>query len=252
MVETRNTTQVAAGVEARPRHAAHTPTPAARRRGDRPNTARIRVLIAVPQVMLRQALAAVLGSAPEVHLLGAVGSTREALRWALAARPDVTLLDEQLGRLDGFDVAALLRDEDRTLRLVTLADSEKHADSEDDDHTAPAARVSKGLGTDALLDTLRRVARGERPGYVADLNPTPLMTPEPHLEHLTEAERTLLEYLADGATNRELAELTGCGEKTVRNRLTLVYAKLGLRNRTQAALYAVRNGIVTLPRHGAA
>jgi DNA-binding NarL/FixJ family response regulator len=248
MVETRNTTQAGAGLEARPRPA-HAPALGARRRGDRVNTARIRVLIAVPQLMLRQALAAVLASAPDVQLLGAVGNTREALRWALASRPDVTLLDEQLGRLDGCDVTSLLHEEDRTLRLVTLADPGRDPATED---TAAAARLSKGQGTDALLDVLRRVARGERPGCVADPNPSPLMAPEPHQEHLTGAERTLLEYLADGATNRELADLTSCGEKTVRNRLTLLYAKLGLRNRTQAALYAVRTGIVTLPRRGGA
>ncbi len=250
MVETSNTLQTGARVEARPRAAGHAPTPSPLRRADRPTAARIRVLIAVPQLMLRQALAAVLEAAPEVQLLGAVGSTREALRWALAARPDVTLLDEQLDRLDGCNVASLLHDEDRMLRLVTLADPDKHPGREGDEGAAAAARVSKGQGTDALLDALRRVARGERPGHVPDLDPAPLRAPETHHEHLTEAERTLLEYLADGATNRELAKFTCCGEKTVRNRLTDLYAKLGLRNRTQAALYAVRTGIVTLPSRG--
>lgn len=207
--------------------------------------ATIRVLVAAPQLMLRQALAAVLASAPHVRVLPDVGSARDAVRNALALHPDVVLLDEHLRDHHGVPLADLLLEADPSLRLVALIDDDPDEErAAPDTPGAPAARLSKGLSTDELVAVVRRVAAGERPGDLHARRHLPLRRPELPGDGITGAERTVLALLADGATNRELADSLGCSEKTVRNRLSEIYGKLGLHNRTQAALYALRTGIV--------
>ncbi len=211
--------------------------------------ANVRVLLAIPELMLRQALAAVLTTSTDLRVIGDVGTGHEALRWALGARPDVTVLDEGLAPLEGFSVAAILRVENPSLRVVTLRNDGEPGRNDRGPDDDVAARVSKSLGIDALVNVLLRVAAGERPGDVPAARPSlPLRSPVIVCERLTPAERALLSVLADGANNHELACVLGCSEKTIRNRLSEIYAKLHLRNRTQAALYALRSGLARLER----
>lgn len=206
--------------------------------------AQVRVLLGAPQLMLRQALTAVLSGHPRLRVVGDVGSGKDALRWALEVRPDVTLLDEGLSRVDGVHAATILHLEAPQLSVVTLTDGGTDRSEADEDDVV-AARISKRLGTQALVDVLLRVAEGEHPGNVPALvRALPRRRPRvPGDDRLRASERALLELLAEGSDNRVLAERLGCTEKTVRNRLSDLYAKLNLRNRTQAALYAVRVGI---------
>lgn len=222
------------------------------RRNATTSTAQVRVLLGAPQLMLRQALIAVLGEQPRLRVVGDVGTGKDVLRWALEVRPDVTVLDERLDRVDGVHPAVALHQEDPSLAMVLLSD--EVPDPDDDELAgAVAARVSKCLSTQALVEVLLRAARGERPGDVP-LRPRAVAAPRPRRSHdgLKASERVLLELLVGGSDNRVLAERLGCSEKTVRNRLSDLYAKLHLRNRTQAALYAIRVGLVDPARIGQA
>jgi len=195
--------------------------------------------------MVRQALAAVLTSSPRLRIVGDVGSGKDALRWALGVHPDVTVLDALLSPVDGVHAATAIHEEDPGLKLVTLRDDEGDLGELDDGGSVAVARISKRVGTHALIEVLLRVADGEEPGDVPELAPEP---PAPLIASrapgLKESERALLELLVGGSDNRVLAERLGCSEKTVRNRLSDLYAKLHLHNRTQAALYAIRSGLV--------
>ncbi len=215
------------------------------RRGQVPATAQVRVLLGAPQLMMRQALSAVLGGHARMRVVGDVGSGKDALRWALEVRPDVTLLDSGLGPVDGVHAAFAIHAEDPGLSLVVLGDGYIDPKEGAALEAVTAARVSKRLSMQALVDVLVRVSQGERPG---DVPGGPVVAPPPVPEvagpGLKPSERVLLELLVDGSDNRVLAERLGCTEKTVRNRLSDLYAKLNLRNRTQAALYAIRIGLV--------
>lgn len=215
------------------------------RKGVRPAAGEVRVLVCTPQLMVRQALTAVLASSPRLRVVGDVGTGKDALRWSLEVRPDITLLDSLLSPLDGVHAATAIHAEDPGLKLVTLRDDDVDLGDLDDGGAAAAARVSKRLSTHALVDVLLRVADGEAPGDVPEVVPGP---PTPvaatTASGLKDSERVLLELLVGGSDNRVLAERLGCSEKTVRNRLSDLYAKLHLHNRTQAALYAVRSGLV--------
>jgi len=215
------------------------------RHGQAPATAQMRVLLGAPQLMMRQALTAVLGSHPRMRVVGDVGSGKDALRWALEVRPDITLLDSRLGAVDGVHAAFAIHAEDPGLKLVLLSDGSIDPADAAELETITAARVSKRLSMQTLVDVLVRVSQGERPG---DVSGGPVVMPPPVVAAagpgLKPSERVLLELLVDGSDNRVLAERLGCTEKTVRNRLSDLYAKLSLRNRTQAALYAIRTGLV--------
>ncbi|MEJ2289214.1 MAG: response regulator transcription factor [Deinococcales bacterium] len=212
------------------------------RKGSTPATPQVRVLLGAPQLMMRQALTAVLGTQRSLRIVGDVGSGKDALRWALEVRPDITVLDEALALVDGVHAAVAIHAEDPLLKLVLLTDGFAGSVDEAEMEAATAARVSKRLSTQALVDVLARVAAGERPGDVSDSVPRTLPRPaEGRLQGLKPSERALLELLVDGSDNRVLADRLGCTEKTVRNRLSDLYAKLHLRNRTQAALYAIRS-----------
>lgn len=221
--------------------------------GVAPASAQLRVLLGAPQLMLRQALTAVLGAHPRLRVVGDVGTGKDALRWALEVRPDVTVLDESLSPVDGAHAVAAIHAEDPLLKLVILTDEFVEASDDDAYQAVVSARVSKRLGTQALVEVLLRVAEGEHPGDVPVRAEPPAGTrPRANGIGLKASERVLLELLVDGSDNRVLAERLGCTEKTVRNRLSDLYAKLHLRNRTQAALYAIRSGIVDPTRTGEA
>ncbi|MEJ2667356.1 MAG: response regulator transcription factor [Deinococcales bacterium] len=207
--------------------------------------AQVRMLVGTPQLMVRQALTTVLAASPRLRVVGDVGSGKDALRWALEVRPDITLLDAALSPVDGVHAATAIHAEDPALRLVTLRDDDGDLGDVDDGGGVAAAQVSKRLGTSALIDVLLRVADGEEPGEVPERAPgaqVPAVTAA--ARGLKPAERALLELLVGGSDNRVLAERLGCSEKTIRNRLSDLYAKLHLHNRTQAALYAIRSGLV--------
>lgn len=207
----------------------------------------VRVLLCTPQLMVRQALTTVLSASPRLRVVGDVGNGRDALRWALEVRPDVILLDALLSPVDGVHAATAIHAEAPELRLVTLRDDEGILRDADDGGGVATARVSKCLGTQALVQVLLRVADGEEPGDVPELRREPRRaagSANANAPGLKASERVLLELLAGGGDNRLMAERLGCSEKTVRNRLSDLYAKLNLHNRTQAALYAIRSGIV--------
>ncbi len=203
----------------------------------------VRVLLCSPQLMMRQALTTVLSASSRLRVLGDVGSGKDALRWALEVRPDVTVLDAFLSPVDGVHAATAIHAEDPGLKLVTLCDDEGASDV-DDGGAVSAARISKKLCTRALVEVLVRVADGEVPGDVPARGPRALVPKvAAAMPGLRPSERVLLELLVVGSDNRAVAEQLGCSEKTVRNRLSDLYAKLHLHNRTQAALYALRHGL---------
>ncbi len=209
-----------------------------------PGTAQVRVLLGAPQRMMRQALTSALGGHARLRMVGDVGNGKDALRWALEVRPDITLLDQGLGTVDGVHAAFAIHSEDPALKLVLLSDGYVDPVEVAELEPVTAARVSKRLDMQALVDVLVRVAEGERPGTVPAAMvaaPPPMASPR---HGLKASEQVLLEFLVDGNDNRMMADRLGCTEKTVRNRLSDLYAKLNLHNRTQAALYAVRTGLV--------
>ncbi|MEH0935878.1 response regulator transcription factor [Micromonospora psammae] len=205
----------------------------------------IRVFLLDDHEVVRRGLADLLQSSGDIEVVGESGSASEAARRIPALRPDVAILDARLPDGNGIDVCRDIRAVDSSIKGLILT-------SYEDDEALFAAIMAGASGyvlkqirgTD-LVDAVRRVAAGQSlldPAITTRVlerirsgveQPRELMT-------LTEQERRILEYVAEGLTNREIAGKMFLAEKTVKNYVSSVLAKLGLERRTQAAVLATR------------
>ena len=192
--------------------------------------------------IVRRGLRELLELSGDIEVVGESGSALEAERRIPALRPDVCVLDARLPDGSGIDVARSVRSVDPTLRSLILT-------SYDDEQALRAAVLAGAAGyvlkdikgTD-LVTAIRRVAAGEQlisADIVARVRSSLGETVvDPRLRSLTPQERRILEHIAEGMTNRQIAEGMFLAEKTVKNYVTSILDKLGMDSRTQAAVYA--------------
>jgi two-component system, NarL family, response regulator LiaR len=212
---------------------------------------RIRVFAADDHGIVLHGLEALLATTADMALVGVAADGDAAVAGALAHRPDVTLLDLQMpGRSGSEAIAAICAawPEARILVLTSFGD---------DEHVFAAIQagalgyVLKETPPDRLLQAIRDVAAG-RPHLEAgialkllqSLHQPPPLPPAP--EPLTEREVDVLQLVARGLPNREIGEALFISERTVRTHISNILAKLHLANRTQAALWALREGMANL------
>ncbi|SCF38173.1 two component transcriptional regulator, LuxR family [Micromonospora mirobrigensis] len=195
--------------------------------------------------VVRRGLADLLTSSGDIEVVGESGSAQEAARRIPALRPDVAILDARLPDGNGIDVCRDIRAVDSSIKGLILT-------SYEDDEALFAAIMAGAAGyvlkqirgTD-LVDAVHRVAAGQSlldPAIttrVLERIRSGVEQPR-ELKTLTEQERRILEYVAEGLTNREIAGKMFLAEKTVKNYVSSVLAKLGLERRTQAAVLATR------------
>ncbi|GIJ36187.1 response regulator [Verrucosispora sp. WMMD703] len=205
----------------------------------------IRVFLLDDHEVVRRGLADLLHASGDIEVVGESGSAQEAARRIPALRPDVAILDARLPDGNGIDVCRDIRAVDSSIKGLILT-------SYEDDEALFAAIMAGASGyvlkqirgTD-LVDAVRRVAAGQSlldPAIttrVLDRIRSGVEQPR-ELQSLTEQERRILEYVAEGLTNREIASKMFLAEKTVKNYVSSVLAKLGLERRTQAAVLATR------------
>ena len=193
--------------------------------------------------VVRHGLRALLESDGDIAIVGESGSAREATARIPALRPDVAVLDARLPDGSGIDVCRDVRSIDPGIRALILT-------SYDDDEALFAAilagaagYVLKQIGSNDLVEGVRRVAAGQSlidPALTARVLDRVRNGPEEHeeLASLTEQERKILALIAEGLTNRQIGERMFLAEKTVKNYVSSILAKLGLERRTQAAVLA--------------
>lgn len=208
-------------------------------------TDKIRVYLLDDHEVVRQGLRTLLEGAGDIEVVGESGSAVEATRRIPALRPDVAVLDGRLKDGTGIEVCREIRSQDPGIHALVLT-------SYDDDEALFSAIMAGASGyvlkeikgTD-LIDAVRQVAAGNSlidPGLTARVlerlrHPT---TPAPQLAGLTRQELTLLGLITEGLTNRQIGEQMFLAEKTVKNYVSNILAKLGLESRTQAAVMASR------------
>lgn len=212
----------------------------------------IRVFLLDDHEVVRRGLSELLQSQGDIEVVGESGSAQEAARRIPALRPDVAILDARLPDGNGIDVCRDVRTIDSSIKGLILT-------SYEDDEALFAAIMAGASGyvlkqirgTD-LIDAVRRVAAGQSlldPAVtqrVLERIRSGVEQPS-ELKSLTEQERRILEYVAEGLTNREIAAKMFLAEKTVKNYVSSLLAKLGLERRTQAAVLATR--LLGNPKH---
>ena len=215
--------------------------------------AAIRVLIADDHEVVRIGLAALLDAQEGLEVVGQAGSGAEATRLARQHRPDVVVMDIRMPNGSGIEACRAITTELQETPVIMLT---SHADSEalfDAIDAGASGYVLKRVGSTELVDAVRSVARGESlldPAVtrrVLDrVRNASRLEEAGAFADLTEQERRVLAHLADGASNREIATRMGLAEKTVRNYVSSVLAKLALESRSQAATYAIRHRLPEL------
>jgi NarL family two-component system response regulator LiaR len=206
----------------------------------------IRVLIADDHSVVRQGLRMFLGTDSELEIIGEARDGAEALRMTLQLHPDVVLMDLLMPVMDGISATAAIRREAPDTEVVALT-------SVLDDHSVVDAVRAGAIGyllKDTEAQELRRAIKAAAAGQV-QLSPQvaarllrEVRTPEESREPLTERETDVLKLLALGKANKEICLALNIGEQTVKTHVSHILDKLGVPSRTQAALYAIRIGLV--------
>ncbi|MGW3819080.1 response regulator [Streptomyces sp. NPDC005046] len=215
----------------------------------------IRVLIADDHPVVRRGMSALLASLDGVEVVAEAANGEEALREAQLSRPDVVVMDIQMPVLDGVEatrrLTALLPEV--AVLVVTMF--------EDDETVVSAMRAGargyllKGAQQEEILTTLRSVAAGQyviAPGVAARLlgRLAPAAAPATPFPELTAREREVLDRVARGYRNARVAADLSLAEKTVANRLSAIFLKLGVSGRTEAVIMAREHGLGGVPEAG--
>ncbi len=210
----------------------------------------IRILLADDHTVLRQGMAQVLEAQPDLTVVAQAGTGKQAVALARQHQPDVILMDINMPELDGVAAAQQITAEQPKIGIIILTMYRR------DEYVFEAIKAGargyllKEVELEELLSAIRSVAQGEAvidpaiAGRVLAELRRPRPAPATVVSELAERDLEILQLVAQGLSNQEVADKLFLAEKTVRNRLSIIFKQLHLENRTQAALYALRKGLI--------
>ncbi len=211
----------------------------------------IRILLADDHRVLRQGVAQALETQEDMIVVAQADNGLEAVNLATIHQPDVALVDIHMPEMDGVEATRRIKVVSPRTRIIILTMIRQGDYVIEAIKAGASGYLLKEVELEEVLDAIRSVARGEAvmdsaiAGRVlAELRGPQSVELASSGEELSERDIEILRLLAQGKTNQEIAEKFFIAEKTVRNRLTYIYRVLQLENRTQAALYALREGLV--------
>ena len=214
-------------------------------------TSPIRVLVVDDHLVVRKGIGALLATEPDIEVVGEARDGAEAIAEAARLQPDVILMDLVMPQMDGIAAIERILASQPKARIMVLTSFDA------DDKVFPAIRAGalgytlKDFGPAELVRAIQRVHRGE-----SSLHPTiarkvlhELAHPPAHpptSEPLSEREVEVLRLVAHGESNQQIAAALGISDATVRTHMSNILSKLHMASRTQAALYALREGLASL------
>lgn len=209
--------------------------------------ARIRVLLADDHPVVRGGIRTLIETAPEIKVVGEAGGGRETLQLVEELRPDVLLLDMEMPDMSGVEVARQLKQQKTAVRILALS-------AYDDPHyirsllsSGAAGYLTKDEAPEFILEAINGVWRGEE-GWLsrrvaARMTAWTREAPGDDMG-LTDRELQVLRKIVEGKTNQEAGLELGISDKTIEKHLESIFSKLGVSSRVEAAVFAVREGLV--------
>lgn len=215
---------------------------------------KITVMLVDDHQLVRQGVRSFLDKQPDITVVGEAASGEEALRLAAQCVPDVVMMDLVMPEMDGVETTRRLKQITPGSQVIILTSYH------DDEHIFPAIRagalsyILKDVGANELAEIVRKAARNEavmHPHVAArvmqELRASP-RSGDQFNSDLSEREMEVLRLIAEGANNTEIAERLVISEHTVKRHVSNILSKLHLADRTQAAVYAWREGVVDKDR----
>ncbi|MBN1953876.1 MAG: response regulator transcription factor [Anaerolineae bacterium] len=214
----------------------------------------LRILLVDDHILFRKGLVRLLDAQPDFDVVGEAADGNEALEQAHTLQPDVVLMDLRMPVCDGIKATRQIKQELPSVRVVMLSVSEDDQDFMAAIRCGADGYLVKNMRPESLFQELRGLAQGEAPlskAMTAKLlrelarSGHVVAAPGAH-DALSVREQEVLALLAEGFSNAEIAAELRIAANTVRNHVRSILAKLGARNRVQAAVYAVRAGFLPL------
>jgi two-component system NarL family response regulator len=204
---------------------------------------KIRILIVDDHPLVRVGLRTVINAEPDMEVVAEAGDGPTAIATFAAQKPDITLMDLRLPGMNGPEIISAIRVNAPTANIIVLTTYDADEDVYRAVQAGARGYLLKGTFAEGMLDAIRHVHAGRR-----------LMAPEVAARladrvsspSLTAREVNVLELVAKGMSNREIGAALFLSEDTIKTHLRRIYAKLGVGDRTEAALLAVQRGVVKL------
>jgi DNA-binding NarL/FixJ family response regulator len=224
---------------------------------DPPAPGPVRVLIADDQRVVRDGLVLLIGLLPAVEVAGTAADGAEAVERARTLQPDVVLMDLRMPRCDGVEATRQLRELDPGIKVIVLTTYADDRSVIDALRAGARGYLTKDAGAEEIRQALAQVVSGQAvidpavQHHLVDaiaVSPPPAADDQPERQlpdGLTQREAEVLELIAEGLSNAEIATLLVVSEATVKSHVNHLLAKIGARDRAQAVGYAFRHGVVS-------
>lgn len=205
----------------------------------------VKTLIVDDHSLVRQGLESFLTTDDGIEVVGVAINGREALQKARELRPEVILMDVMMPEMDGIEAAALLKQELPDTKIIMLTGRLDIETVNKSVRVRADGYILKDADKEELCNTIRAASTGQ---FLLSPDVARMLVGESKstkvLHTLTQREAEVLKLVAKGKANKEIANLMGLSEGTIKTHVSIIIAKLGLQSRTQAALYAAEEGLV--------
>jgi DNA-binding NarL/FixJ family response regulator len=220
------------------------------------NTAPIQVLIVDDHTLMREGIASMLRNIEDIHIMATASSGEEAINIAGAHKPDVILMDIMMGGMTGIEATRWIKEQNNTVKIIIVSMEVKRELISAGIKSGIDGYLPKDSDKETLIDAIRTVHRGGRyfNEAITSLIFEDFYTKEvktqvkarPLKTDLTKREMEVLELVATGRTNKEVADALFVSVKTVETHKTHILEKLGLKNTAELVMYAVKNKIIQI------